>query len=63
VDWAEMCIQQYSHDNYDALVKKNYRKSMKFIVPKRKQIFTEKRSLGSHVLSNLEKCQQNLYQK
>ena len=31
--------------------------------PKKKLVFTEKRSLGSHVLSKLEKRQKNLYRK
>ena len=60
VDWAEMCMQQSSlDDNYDALVKK-LQETHEVHCPKKKLVFTEKRSLGSHVLSNLEKPRQNL---
>ena len=63
VDWAEMCMQQPSlDDNYDALVNK-LMEIHEIHCPKKKLVFTEKRSLGSHVLSNLEKRQKNLYRK
>ena len=63
VDWAELCMQQPSLDeNYDALVNK-LSTIHEVHCPKKKLVFTEKRSLGSHVLSNLEKRQKNLYQK
>ena len=63
VDWAELCMQQPSlDDNYDALVNK-LKEIHEIHCPKKKLVFTEKRSLGSHVLSNLEKRQKNLYWK
>ena len=63
VDWAELCMQHPSlDDNDDALVNK-LRAIHEVHCPKKKLVFTEKISLGSHVLSNLEKRQKNLYQK
>ena len=63
VDWAEICMQQPSlDDNYNALVNKLCQ-IHDLRCPKNELVFTNKRSLGSHVLTKLQKCQNNLDQK
>ena len=63
VDWAEICMQQSSlDDNYNALVNKLCQ-IHDLHCPKKKLVFTYKRSLSSQVLIKLQKHKKNFYQK
>ena len=63
INWAEMCIQAPDlDDNYEALISKLQEMYDKHC-PMKKIVITERKKIGSHILTNQEKRRQNLYKK
>jgi hypothetical protein len=63
INWAEMCSQAPDLDDYyEALISKLQEMYDKHC-PMKKIVITERKKIGSHILTNQEKRRRNLYKK